>query len=502
MDRATNISGSPLAERLQNSLLAAGQAIRHRDIPWPPFRPLALCRAALDLAIAVYAVGLLTIVIAGGASLVFLSFHRAEKPVIALLLLVPLRVAIGGRSWLPAAVGSITREAADVWARLRARVAPGIIDSLLVAITVWPISWAAAFLAHLMFPNARPSGFSLPFANAGFVEIFTAWDSGWYWDIAARGYYFTPDGQSSIAFFPLYPMLMRLAAAPFGGGAGATWIAGIGVALAAELAALVALHSLTQRMFGSREIARRTILYLSVFPWSLFHTRVYAESVFLLASTMAVSGAYDGRWWKAGTWGALATLARPNGILIAIPLALMALAGKPDLRRLGGRAAALALIPLALAGFCWYAFALTGDALAWMSAQSQWGYSLGHAPWQQLQRVVGSFFQHGPYGYFLTSPGAPIELLHTAIALLILGLTPIIFRRLGAALGTYVLISILVPLSSNALEGLGRYASVLFPVFMLLGSMTRARGHEALVMVSLVFQTLLTGLFVNWYQVY
>lgn len=491
-----------MAERILSSIAAAGHAVRRREAPLARVRPLALCRATLDLAIAVYAIGLFAIVLAGGATILTLSFHSAEKPVLALLALIPVRVAIGGRSWLPAAIGAIARETAGVWARLRARVAPEVADSLLVAIAVWPASWAAAFLAHLMFPAARPSGFSLPFANAGFVEIFTAWDSGWYWDIAARGYYFNPDGQSSIAFFPLYPMLMRLAAAPFGGGAAATWVAGIVVALVSQVAALAALHSLTQRVFGSREIARRTILYLSVFPWSLFHTRVYAEAVFLLTSTLAVSGAYDGRWWKAGLWGALATLTRPNGILIAVPLSLMAMAGRPDLRRLGARAAALALMPLALAGFCWYAFALTGDPLAWMSAQSQWGYSLGHAPWQQLQRVLGAFLEQGPYAYFLSSPTAPIELLHTGIALIFLCLTPFIFQRLGAPLGIYVLISIMIPLSSNALEGLGRYASVLFPAFMLLGSMTRARGHEALVMVSLVFQTLLAGLFVNWYQVY
>ena len=42
-----------------------------------------------------------------------------------------------------------------------------------------------------------------------FAETFAAWDSGWYFDIAQRGYYWSASGQSSLAFFPLYPMLMR-----------------------------------------------------------------------------------------------------------------------------------------------------------------------------------------------------------------------------------------------------------------------------------------------------
>ena len=61
---------------------------------------------------------------------------------------------------------------------------------------------------------------------------------------------------------------------------------------------------------------------------------------------------------------------------------------------------------------------------------------------------------------------------------------------------------LLVPLSSNALEGLGRYASVLFPVFMLVGSTTSLRVHEAIVIVCLVFHTLFVCFFVTWQPIY
>jgi hypothetical protein len=69
-------------------------------------------------------------------------------------------------------------------------------------------------------------------------------------------------------------------------------------------------------------------------------------------------------------------------------------------------------------------------------------------------------------------------------------------------MGAYVLVSLLVPLSSNTLEGLGRYASVLFPVFLLAGSVTTPRTHEIVVIVSLVFRTLLVCLFVTWQPIY
>ena len=87
-------------------------------------------------------------------------------------------------------------------------------------------------------------------------------------------------------------------------------------------------------------------------------------------------------------------------------------------------------------------------------------------------------------------------------ALVFLALTPVIFRRLGMAMGAYVLVSLLLPLSSNELEGIGRYAAVLFPAFMLVGSMASPRVHQAIVMVSLVFHTLFVCFFVTWKPIY
>jgi hypothetical protein len=77
-----------------------------------------------------------------------------------------------------------------------------------------------------------------------------------------------------------------------------------------------------------------------------------------------------------------------------------------------------------------------------------------------------------------------------------------VFKHLGSAMGVYVLVSLLVPLSSNAMEGIGRYASVLFPVFMLVAARTTQRTHEALLAVSLVFRTLLVCFFVTWQPIY
>jgi hypothetical protein len=224
--------------------------------------------------------------------------------------------------------------------------------------------------------------------------------------------------------------------------------------------------------------------------------------VFLLTSVMAVRSAWDGRWVRAGVWGALATLARPNGILIGLPLALLAMQGRPRPGALARRAAALAPVPLALAGFCAFAYSLSGDPLAWLHAEAQWGYSLGHAPWQLLLSLIGRVLKHGAYDYFFLSPMAPFRLFHGLAALIFIALTPAVFARLGAAMGAYVLVSLLVPLTGNALEGVGRYAAVLFPVFMTLGTIRSARLHEALLISAALLRALFVCLFVTLRPIY
>jgi hypothetical protein len=64
---------------------------------------------------------------------------------------------------------------------------------------------------------AKPAEF--PWIQSGPVWL-DAWfklDSGWYYSIAANGYYFDPSGESSVAFFPTYPMVVRGLGALIGG---------------------------------------------------------------------------------------------------------------------------------------------------------------------------------------------------------------------------------------------------------------------------------------------
>jgi hypothetical protein len=462
--------------------------------------------AALDGAVAAFAAAVLAYLVTGGFDLGLVSVRRFSKPFLVLLVLGAVRAAIPRPSWL-------SRLLAHPWQRVREKAtafrgrsanATAALDALVAVLTVHVVSTGTAFLGHVLVVPARPRPFPMAFEWTQLAETFAAWDSGWYWDIARRGYYWSPSGQSSLAFFPLYPMLVRALAWPFGGGERALWVAGIALSHVCLFFALVVLHRLTARTFGGdREAARRTVLYVAVFPFAYFFTKVYTESLFLLTTVSAVAAAASSRWGLAGLFGGAAALTRPNGILIGVPLLLLALAGRPRWPELARRAAALTLVPLGLAAFCAFAWRLSGDPLGWLHAQARWGYSVGNRPWVELMRLVDGLVREGPYGYFFSDPLAVYYFLHGMTALVLVALLPSVFARLGPALGAYVAVSLYVPLSGNALEGIGRYAATLFPVFMLLGgTITSRRAHEAILVGSALLLSLLNSLFVAFFPIY
>ncbi len=460
--------------------------------------------ALLDLLILAEGFALLSVMLIGGFEVGWISATRATKPLLLLALMIPVRLTLPTPFLFYRPARQVGRRLSPALAIVQHKLpgATALVDVGLALLITRLAAYAIGFLANVLFPLRGPRSFAMPFRRARFAEIFAAWDSGWYFDIAKRGYYFNPDAQSSIAFFPLYPLLMRAAAWPFGGTDRAIWLAGIAISMTSFGAALLVLHRFTDRLCGDRETARRAVLYLAVFPFSFFFSRVYTESLFLLLSVLAIAEAHRGRWWWAGLWGALATVTRPNGILVGVPLVCFALAGRPNLRELLRRSVALALIPLGLATFCAYTYGLTGNPLAWLAAQRHWNYSLGDAPWRPFVRLIWGLERYGFYDFLLTSRFASFELIHGVTALLFLCLVPKVFQRLGPALGAYVLISLLPPLSASHLEGMGRYASVLFPIFILLARLRSAWFHEGLLVVCSLFRALFIALFVKLYPIY
>ena len=212
-------------------------------------------------------------------------------------------------------------------------------------------------------------------------QYLLEWDGGWFVRVAMNGY---PNGYTvgaggqleanELAFFPLYPMLIRavsMLGLDFGSAAIAvSWLASIGAA--------VALHLLGTSLHGKRAGWALVAICCSA-PVSVVLTMAYSEGLFLALVAGMLVAAHRRVWWAAGLLGLLASLTRPTGAGAAVALAVAAALHVREARATGSggtwkpivaAAVALAGVPAYLG---WVALRV-GDLDAWFRIQAAgWG---------------------------------------------------------------------------------------------------------------------------------
>ena len=78
--------------------------------------------------------------------------------------------------------------------------------------------------------------------------------------------------------------------------------AGLMVSFLCYSAGCVYLYRLAAWELG-KGAARRTVLFLSLFPYAFFFGGVMTEGLFLLTTAAALWHIRRHRWWRAGMWG-------------------------------------------------------------------------------------------------------------------------------------------------------------------------------------------------------
>src|SRR6266536_3034671 len=207
--------------------------------------------------------------------------------------------------------------------------------------------WIGAIFAFYWFePNRHPNAarWDSPLIHdLGYgTDIWARWDSVFFVRIAEHGY-----DHTSAAFYPLYPTLVAGLGRVF---FGHYVLAGIVVSLATALGSFVLLYRVAEERLGA-EGARRTVLYLAIFPMALFLQAVYSESLYLLLVLAAFALAERNRFAGAGLVAGLAILTRAAGLALLPALALLAWQHRERLRSLAGIALAVpvaAVYPLVL----------------------------------------------------------------------------------------------------------------------------------------------------------
>jgi hypothetical protein len=319
-------------------------------------------------------------------------------------------------------------------------------------------------------------------------DILTQWDGNWYRLIAQHGYG-PPMPEIAAAWFPVYPLLVRAVEFVVRDFQVASLLVSNGCLIAAALLLMRLL-----RLDYDELVCRRTITFLMFNPVSFYLSSAYTESTFLLLSIGALFAARQGKWLVAALSGACLSATRPPGLLIGAPLFAEYLIQWKE----RGRSAQtffrphlllLALVPAGLAVYLLYLYMQRGDFFLPMHAQaSGWEKTLT-LPWQTFL---------WPRSF----PASHIPLYQAIVgsALILTGAG--FFLRLRPTYLVYGVLSILFYLAWGSLEGLPRYVSILFPLYLVLALLSSRWQwlYEPLLAFFIALLALCTVLFANAYQ--
>jgi hypothetical protein len=359
------------------------------------------------------------------------------------------------------------------------------------------ILWVAVVAAAVFGPDGSANAgiYDVPFLTHplgglgdALLSPLARWDSVWYLSIAHNGY-----DSASAAFFPLYPLLVRVVGG-FSASPGVLLVSAYAVSLASFAGALALLHRLAELELG-RGMGTSTVLLAAFFPASFFFGAPYSESLFLLLSVGAFYAARTERWAWAGCLAAAASATRSAGVLLLVPLAIFYLrAGRRDRSALW-----LALAPAGIGAYTAYLALAQDDGFAYLHLQEAWFRHFA-GPFGGVWNGAVAAFEGGPYGL------ANALLLATLVlaAVAVVG----VLRRLPAPYGVYVVLALALPLSfpvePEPLMSLPRFLAVLFPLFMWLGAWLSEGGRlrrAAVLAPSAAGLAIVTAVFATWHWV-
>jgi hypothetical protein len=241
----------------------------------------------------------------------------------------------------------------------------------------------AALIRSNALTENLPAPHGLHYALLGVWERF---DTLWYLHIAQYGY----DRPMAVIFYPLYPALIRIVME-------ASIPAIVAALLVSTVAAFFSFWGLL-RLAGpglsaqltsqsTRKTRICTLLVIAAWPSSFVLFAGYAESLTLALIVWALIFAREGRWELATQCGFLAGLSRPSGVLVAVPLFVLALRS----RRV--RSLIVILSPLGTLGY-WNWLRWSGR-LSVVEAYRIYQGATFAPPWASLAEILRLVMAHG-----------------------------------------------------------------------------------------------------------
>jgi hypothetical protein len=326
-------------------------------------------------------------------------------------------------------------------------------------------------------------------------------DSGWYHSIASEGYSYTPGRQSSIAFFPAFPLLVHGAGVLLGG----DFSTAAGLVTLVCAAGVVMLFADWVRSRVEPRAAVVAVAVLLCYPYSFFlYGSGYSDASFLLSTLSAFALLERRHYVLAGIAGAVATAGRPVGVAVAVGLVVRAAeliaedraarrgtgvlvgsaagprsstTGPPDqppAERAGlvsfrelvqaipfmrWRHAALLMSGAGLVAWMIYLGVRFDDPVAFATVQGAPGWNQGAGPFTWFKGPFVGTLIHGIWDDAVLL--VPQALACLAAVLLM----RTVWRRFGWGYAAYTVVSLAIPIiGTKDFMGSGRYVLAAFPV--------------------------------------
>ncbi len=350
----------------------------------------------------------------------------------------------------------------------------------------------AIYFTPLASHNFLGGGFN-NYLNNPYIFAWANFDGEHYLSIAQNGY-----RELELAFFPVYPMLMRFLASFANINQFNLVLAGLIISNISFLLTLFILFKLILLDY-SRKIAFLTITLILIFPTSFYFGSLYNESLFLLFLVGSFYYLRKNKFIKSALLGLLSSGTRVFGLILLPAFLIEVWQQKLPIKKFLW----IFLIPIGFFTYMSYQWLNFGDPIAFY----------------HLQKIVGEQHQSGitvlPQIYFryikmlfgvsLSNPIYSTLILEFSVGILFF-ILPIygFFKKLRLSYLVFAMISFLLPTIQGSFSSLPRYVLILFPSFLCMALIVQGFSKWvkiALFLTAVIWLGFETTLFLRGYWV-
>jgi Gpi18-like mannosyltransferase len=342
-------------------------------------------------------------------------------------------------------------------------------DVLIIVAGTIVITYFFIYVAYILAKNNFPQSF------LGFWNIY---DACHYENIAKLGYGTSDVRRVLIAFFPLYPGLMKLFSFVFRD----YIVSGLIISNIAYACAALYLYKLVC-IESTKDTALRAVMYFSIFPTAYFMHGVYTESLFLALVISCFYYARKERWMIAGILGAFLSATRLSGVIIILSLILEYLHQKNwKIKNIKKDIFWIALVPAGLGSYLVINYFIFSHHFQFLALQKEVWHKTLSFPFEGFWGAFKSVGWKDPT-QIITS--ALSEIVFTTF---VFGLIIWMVFKYRPLYTSYAWLTWLFVTSNSYWLSLPRYMLPIFPIFIIMAKWGKNKAvHYCILLFSILF---------------